>query len=352
MNRREFLQPGRHARAVGLVQPTSALPAKTHSRHPFCLIRAARSAMATTFEVVLPFGTAQAQAVAEAALDQIDQVEDQLTIYRDGSEVSRLNRLACTDSFSVDEKLFELLVQCARLTELTEGAFDVSTGALIKAWGLFRRRQRIPSPEELAESLARVGMTHVLLDATNRSVKFARPGLEVNFGSIGKGYALDQGAARLRSRYGVPAALLHGGHSSVYAWGSEPGHARGWAVGIRHPWDTERRLARVWLRDRALGTSAATFQHLENAGRRLGHHLDPRTGRPAEGMASASAVAATAAEADALATAFYIQGIEWTRAFCGRHPEVGAILLAEGASARPVLFNLAAPTVDLLASPE
>src|SRR5438067_1993707 len=89
-----------------------------------------------------------------------------------------------------------------------------------------------------------------------------RPGLEINLGSIGKGYALDRVAALLGTEYGTPAALLHGGHSSVYAIGTEPGDARGWAVGLRHPWNPDRRLAVVRLRDRALATSAATFQPL------------------------------------------------------------------------------------------
>src|SRR5262249_22047662 len=170
-----------------------------------------------------------------------------------------------------------------------------------------------------------------------RTVRYRCPGLEINLGSIGKGYALDRAAAVLRDEYGTASALLHGGHSSVYAIGTEPGDGRGWAVGLRHPWDPERRLALVRLRDRALGTSAATFQHLEYNGRKLGHVLDPRTGWPAEGMASATAVAPTGAEADALATAFYVLGVEAARGYCAAHPEVGAVLLPAGDAARPVV---------------
>src|SRR5204862_8363223 len=125
------------------------------------------------------------------------------------------------------------------------------------------------------------------------------------------------------------SGLLRGGHSSVSARGTEPGSENGWVVGISHPWDTARRLALVRLRDQALGTSAATFRHLEYNGRKLGHILDPRTGWPAEGMASVSVVAPTAAEADALATAFYILGVIQARAYCDAHPGIGAGLLPE-----------------------
>jgi thiamine biosynthesis lipoprotein len=100
-------------------------------------------------------------------------------------------------------------------------------------------------------------------------------------------------------------------------------------VGIQHPWKPDRRLAVVRLRDQALATSAATFQHLEYEGRKLGHLLDPRTGWPAEGIASATAIAPTAAEADALATAFFVLGAEPTQRYCNNRLNVGAILLPE-----------------------
>jgi thiamine biosynthesis lipoprotein len=188
-------------------------------------------------------------------------------------------------------------------------------------------------------------MKHVALDADRRSVQFLKPGVEINLGSIGKGWALDRAARQLRER-GLPAGLLHGGHSSVYAMGSTPGDERGWSVGIRHPWCAERRLALVRLRERGLATSAATFQHLEYNGRKLGHILDPRSGWPAEGMASVTVTAPTAAAADALATAFFILGKEATFAWCAAHPEVGAVLLAED-DARPVVVNIAPDDIEL-----
>jgi thiamine biosynthesis lipoprotein len=312
------------------------------------LVRFARRAMATTFEVILPFGAVGHQA-AEAALDEIDRLEDQLTVFRDGSEVSRLNRLGCYGPVQVEEGLFGLLELAARINRETEGAYDITTGALTKVWGFFRRQGRVPAEAEVAEALAKVGMGHVALDPERHSAHYRRAGLEINLGSIGKGYALDRVAALFRRDWGVADALLHGGHSSVYAAGDEPGGRRGWAVGLSHPWDGRRRLAVLRLRDRGLGTSAATFQHVEYRGRRLGHILDPRTGWPAEGLASASAVAPTAAEADALATAFFIRGVEPTRAYCTAHPEVGALLLPEGREARPVLIGLDERDVELLA---
>ena len=343
MNRRDFLRaaPG-VARSAGQVlaalDEVSQLVSSPCADPDLALLRMARRAMATTFEVLVPYGTPDALALGEAALDRIDELEAQLTVYRDSSEVSRLNRMAAYQAIPVEDGLFGLLELAARINRDTDGAFDVTTGALSKAWGFYRGPRRVPSEEELAEALQHVGMRHVELDSGRHTVRYRRRGLEINLGSIGKGHALDRVAEMLDGEE-TPAYLLHGGRSSVYARGSPPGEDRGWQISISHPWNTEQPIARLWLKDRGLGTSAATFQHLEHQGRKLGHVLDPRTGWPAGGVASATVIAPTSAEADALSTAFFILGSEAARLYCEGHPDIGAIVLPEGAAAA-VAFGL------------
>jgi thiamine biosynthesis lipoprotein len=348
INRREFLRSRTLAEnaghVLGVLDEVAEL--EQEPRVEAALLRVAQRAMATRFEVLIPFGTPSAQYAALDALSEIDRLESQLTVYRDTSEVSRLNQLASSAPIPVEEGLFDLLQLAARINAETEGAFDISAGALIKAWGFFKGPRRVPSETERRQALSRVGMSHVALDAQRRQVRYLRAGLEINLGSIGKGYALDRAARILTESWNLPSLLVHGGQSSVLGKGNEPGSKHGWPVGIRHPWDPEARLAVVRLKDRALGTSAATFQHLEHEGRKLGHILDPRTGWPAEGMASASVLAPTAAEADALATAFFILGIDKARAYCAAHPEIGAILLARHEAA-PVVLNLSPADVSL-----
>jgi thiamine biosynthesis lipoprotein len=352
MNRRDFLQPRHLAQTTGQVLAALAdLPAppaaETAADEP-ALLRASRRAMATVFEIVLPFGTPDAAVAVNAALDAIDRLEDQLTVYRDSSEVSALNRRAAAVPVPVSANLFELLQLAERLTRDTEGAFDVTAGALIKAWGFYRGPRRVPTPLERLTARQRVGMQFVQLDAGGRTVRYLREGVEINLGSIGKGYALDEVGRLLRQRWGVSSALVHGGHSSVLAIGTlarSASEGRGWPVGVAHPWEP-RRLAVLHLRDRALGTSAATFRHLEYNGRKLGHILDPRTGWPAEGLASVTVTAPTAAEADALATAFYILGADWARDYCAGHPEIGAVLLPQ--DGEPAIVGHALSEVELL----
>jgi thiamine biosynthesis lipoprotein len=341
MNRRDFLHPRHLLQTAGeLAGAVAELNTADATPEEFSVLRSSSRAMACKFELLLPYGRPHAFALAATMFDEVDRLEQQLTVYRDSSEVSQLNHLAAHAPVAAEEQLFQLLSLAAQISRETDGAHDIATGALIKAWGFFRGPRRVPSEPELTEARANSGMQHLVLDPAHRSVRYLRPRLEINLGSIGKGYALDCAAELLRQDTHCSCALLHGGQSSVYAMGSEPGSSQGWCVGIKHPWETERRLAMVRLRDRALGTSAATFQHLEYNGRRLGHILDPRTGWPAEGMASVTVLAPTAALADALATAFFVLGVEKSRQYCEGHPEIGALLLPAGHDAAPVVIGL------------
>src|SRR5262249_49839459 len=177
MNRRDFLHPRHLAHTAGQVLGAlDALPSPSPGpprAEEFALLRVAHRAMATTFEVILPCGTPNGLAAAEAALEAIDRLEDQLTVYREDSEMSRLNRSAPSRPVPVEENLFGLLELAARLTAETEGAFDITAGPLIKAWGFYRRCHRLPSARERAEVLTRVGMKHVVLNPAEQSVHYS-----------------------------------------------------------------------------------------------------------------------------------------------------------------------------------
>ena len=292
------------------------------------LVRVARRAMATTFEIALPQGTPRAIDAASAALDLIEEIEEQLTVYRDSSEVSRLNATAAEEPVVVDPGLFQLLERCAAYTLDTSGAFDIAVGALVDAWGFAQRAGRIPTDRELVEATGRCGFRHVILAGS--TVQFRRPGLKLNFGAIGKGYALDRAAALLKRDWGIDSALLQGGGSSMLGVGCPPNDLRGWPVSIRHPEANRPALDVVYLKDQGLGTSAATFQFFEFQGKKYGHVLDPRTGRPAEGTQSASCIAGSAAEADAISTAFFVAGMDWSREYLRSRPNLGAVVLTDG----------------------
>jgi thiamine biosynthesis lipoprotein len=316
-----------------------------------------REAMACRFEVVFNVGEVpDATELGVAALDLVDEIEATISIYREESELSRLNAGAAAGWQPVSDELHGLLTLARELHDRTGGGFDIAAGAIVRAWGFLRRQGRTPTDDELAAALAASEMRHVELDPAGRRMRFTRPGVEINPGAIGKGWAVDRASDALAAA-GVPSMLVHGGQSSVRARGIHgpalPGR-RGWPVGLRHPLFPGRRLATIALEDRALGTSGSATQFFVDRGRRLGHILDPRTGRPAEGVLSATVIAPTAAVADALSTAAYVLGVAGLETIAPPGGDVAAILVLPGrspASVRVVMANVAAEMVAIEPGP-
>jgi FAD:protein FMN transferase len=300
--------------------------------------------MGSYFEVRVPASTPGAVDLACRALDVIDALESQLTVYRDDSEVSRLNETAHLGPVEVERGLFGLLELAVAVSRETEGAYDVTAGALSEAWGFVKGPKRVPDKQSLADARARTGWNHLRLDPERRTVAFDREGVRINLGSIGKGYAIDRAIDVIRSHWWPTSALVHGGQSSLYALGSPPGQFGGrWEIALRNPFEPERPLGTLRLRNRGLGTSGAAFQQFVVDGRVYGHLIDPRSGEPALGPASVTVLAPTAALADALSTAFYLLGPEAAGAYVATHPEVGVVIVDEGtdtASPRLMLFGL------------
>jgi len=283
--------------------------------------------MGCSFEVLLPGRIRDAVAAAETALDEVARLDNVLSVYRPDSEVSRLNAAAGSGPRPAGEAVLDLLDIASRLARENDGALDVALEALVHAWGLDRGNGTAPSGSRLAAARQRSGIEHVHVDRARRTVALAKPGVGLNFGAIGKGYALDRAAALLRDRWQIPSALLHGGTSSVCAIGCCPGESKGWMIGLRDPEDESQPIAAVFLRDQGLATSAITRRFVESGGRRWGHILDPRSGHPADGPRSVTVVAPTAAEADALATTFFVLGPAAAARYAASRRGIGAIFL-------------------------
>ena len=215
-SRRDFLSGKSAARALddalAPLPQELPLPSSVGVETGSHLLSVSREAMACLFEIVFDAATYRDRAeVAVAALDLVERLEDQLTVFRDTSEVAAINRLAADEPVIVEEGLFFLLKRAVDLSQATGGAFDITAGRLSKVWGFFRRQGQMPAAPDVDAALATVGWQHLLLDDAAHSLRFSQPGLELNLGAIGKGYALDR-AADVLIKGGITDFLIHGGN--------------------------------------------------------------------------------------------------------------------------------------------
>lgn len=306
-------------------------------------VRLSARVMACDFSVIMnPGPTAQIEEAGKA-LELVHAIEGWLSIYRESSELSAVNRTAALAPVNVRRELFDLLQKAVEIHTLTNGAFDMATGSLTRLWRACRRENRIPSQPEMDAALTQSGLKHVDLDGDSQSVAFRQSGIVLDPGAIGKGYALDEARDWLgRFEHAPDSFLLHGGHSSLLARGGHNGHP-GWPVGIGNPLFTEKRLGTLLLCDQAMATSGSNIQFFRHEGKRFGHILDPRSGWPVDGMLSVTVLAPSAALADALSTAFFVMGVEKARRCCENWADVGAILIPfpdKGIKVQPTVVNI------------
>jgi len=268
------------------------------SHSPVIVIEACR-AMATQFEFLL-WGEDEGhlRSAAREGLEEVRRIHWQLSLFEPGSDVAEINRTAAIGPVRTDPRLIALIERCRELQRLTDGAFDITIGSLMRRLG-FRG-----SDEETPNSV--VGMQHVITDAEKNTVSFDCEGMELDLGAIGKGYALDMPADILRECR-VGGALLHGGTSSVLAIGTDP-QGEPWRVAIRDPLRAESTLEIVQLCDGALGVSAPHGRTVTRGGTVMGHVLDPLSGRSASHLRVAAVACTSAADADALSTALLVRG--------------------------------------------
>ena len=345
-NRREFLT----GRASGSESEGTDQPASAPAQAPQAgdTVRLETRAMACVWNVIFNPGPPDQVMAATEAFSVVHALEEQLSIYRSESEISKLNRsLLFGEWFPIEQGFLKLLQRCQQIHAETEGAFDPLTRPLLSLWRTCRREGRLPTETEIEVALSWGGMQHVRLSEREGVVctlqGLETPPLEIGFdlGAIGKGYAIDRAADCLNNLQ-LEDYLIHGGYSSVLARGTHAGQS-GWPVGIKNPLFTNRRYATVVLRDQALSSSGSNVQFYRHEGQRYGHLLDPRTGWPAETLLSVTVLAPDAALADALSTAFYVMGLDNSLKYCDDHPEIGVLLIPfphRGRTLAPVIRNI------------
>lgn len=270
--------------------------------------------MGTTYMVKLvaePLLPEESARVASAIEAELEFVNGLMSTWDPESELSRFNQSASTEPFPISEPTLEVFLLAREISDLTGGAFDVTVGPVVSAWG-FGATDRAPAPPseaELAGLRERVGYQKLAIDPEARTLSKARADIECDLSAIAKGYGVDA-VARALDRLGYGNYLVEvGGELRVRG---ERSSGRLWRVAIERPLGDERSIYGAFeLRDAALATSGDYRNYYEQDGVRLAHLIDPRTGRPiAHALASVSVVHGDAARADALATGLSVLGLD------------------------------------------
>jgi thiamine biosynthesis lipoprotein len=249
------------------------------------------------------------------------RIDAAMTTYQPTSEVSKVNAEAAQHPVHISDELFDLLTTALEFSRITDGAFDITYASVGFMYDFHKHVK--PTEDQIKQALPAVNYHHVILDAKKHTVKFSQPGVRIDLGGIGKGHAVDSGIAILQ-KFGIKHALVTAGGDSRII-GDRFG--KPWIVGIRHPDDKDKVIARIPLVDTAISTSGDYERYFDEDGTRYHHIIDPRTGHSASKVRSATILANTATRTDGLSKTAFVLGAEQALEIYNRLQDVDAVLV-------------------------
>ncbi len=283
--------------------------------------------MGTVAEIKFYGSPDKNRGAAEKVADVFAEVERALNLFDPESELSKLNATAYEKPFVCSDILWDVLVKGEEYYKLSDGAFDVTSKPLMDLWGFYRKVRRMPSEEEIAKASAAVGFDNVFMDHSTRTVRFRKPGVEIDLGGIAKGYAVDL-AKRQVELSGVHCGIINIGGNLV-CLEEPPPERMSYRVGIRHPRKNLELCGVILINDAAFSTSGDYERYVEIDGRRFSHVMDPVTGRPVEKRLSVTVVAGSALDTDAVSTAVFVRGRELAAKILKERPGTSILIIEE-----------------------
>ena len=262
----------------------------------------------------------------DAAFGRIRELDEKLSDYRPDSELMQLCERAGEGPVAVSADLFRVIEAAQSLAVRTDGAFDITLGPVIRVWREARRDGRLPGPLALEEARRRAGFRKLLLDPKKQTVVLSEPGMRLDLGGIAKGYAADA-ALKALEMHGITRALV--AVAGDIAAGDPPPGKSGWRVGIEWPGSTAGSLNRILeLHNTAVSTSGDSEQYFELDGVRYSHIIDATEGRALERSPVVTVIARRGIDADSLATAVSVMGVENGLRFVEEHTQAAALAIS------------------------
>jgi len=284
--------------------------------------------MGSVFDfVVVESDSARAERHFQAVIGEIERIENLISEWRPHTQVSEVNRNAGIRPVKVDRELFELTRRAVRYSELTDGAFDISIAAMDRIWVFDGSMDKLPSAEDIQNSVRNVGYQHIVLDSTNSTVFLEKKGMKIGFGSIGKGYAADKGRELLQ-QMGVPGGIVNAS-GDLSAWGSRP-DGKPWKIGVENPSKKHKMTKILKLENASAATSGTSEKFAEINGQRYAHIINPKTGWPSSvGLVSVTVSGPSAEFANFLSTSIMVMGKKEGRKLVKRFPEYKSYAIKE-----------------------
>jgi len=263
--------------------------------------------MGNTFSFgVLSDNDQSANEYLNLGIQEVQRIENLLSEYNSNSETTKINSHADCYPVSVSKETFQLIKRSIAISRISDGAFDITIGALKKLYRFNKRNQLFPAEEEIKAALKKVGYEKIILDEENCSIRFNVKGMHLSFAAIGKGYAADS-VISMWQCMGLTSGFVSAS-GDIRAIGTNEKGA--WNVGIADPSDPKTTILRLSLQNNSIATSGNYERHFQSAGIKYSHNINPKDGMPCQFIESVTVVSPSAELSDALATALYVQGRE------------------------------------------
>lgn len=286
--------------------------------------------MGSNFDItVVAANKTLAQAYIDTAVNEIYRIEILISSWKPDSQTSAINKNAGTKPVKVDKELFDLIKRSKAISQLTDGAFDISFAAIEHIFSFDGKETTWPSKDSIASSVEKIGYKNIILDETQQTIFLKKKGMRIGFGAIGKGYAADKAKAILMSK-GVEAGIINAS-GDMNTWGTQP-DGSAWKIAITNPMNKTKNFGLFDLNRQAVVTSGNYEKFILVDGERYAHIIDPRTGMPTKGIISVTVFAPKAEMADALATSIFVMGEDVGINLINQLPEVEAIIVKEDGS--------------------
>ncbi len=242
----------------------------------------------------------------EAAIVEIERIENLISSWKPDSETSQINAQAGIEPVRISIELFNLIERTIKISDLTDGAFDISFNSLNPVWTFDGREMEAPDSTLIMASIGKINYKNILLDRHQQTVYLKEKGMKIGFGAIGKGYAANM-AKRVMVERGIKSGLINAG-GDLIAWGNQE-NGDPWKIGIADPVKEKEYIAWLSVSDMSVVTSGNYEKFVIIEGKKYGHIIDPKTGYPVEGIQSVSLVSPDAELSDALATSVFVLGV-------------------------------------------